>query len=51
MYKITVTADGTTATASKHCRTKRETENIKEKLSQLIKMPVQTDIVRIGRTR
>ncbi len=45
MYKVTVTADGTTATASKHCRTEREAERIKEKLSQLLKMPVQIDIV------
>ncbi len=45
MYKVTVTADGTTATASKNCHTKREAESIKEKLSQLLKMPVQIDIV------
>ncbi len=45
MYKVTVTADGTTARASKNCRTRREAEKVKEKLSQLLKMPVQIDIV------
>lgn len=51
MYKVTVTADGTTATASMNCRTKREAEKVKEKLSQILKMPVQIDIVHIGRAR
>jgi len=48
MYKVIVTADGTTAAASKHCHTKREAESIKEKLSQVLKMPVLIDIVPIG---
>lgn len=51
MYKVTVTADGTTATASKRCGTMQEAERVKEKLSQLLRMPVQIDIVRIGSTR
>jgi len=51
MYKVTVTADGTTATASKHCRTIREAESIKAKLSQLLKMPVDIEIIHIGGTR
>jgi len=51
MYKVTVTADGTIATAAKQCRTKREAESVKEKLAQLLKMPVQIDIVPIGRAR
>jgi len=51
MYKVTVTADGTTAAASKHCRTKREAESVKEKLSQFLKMPVDIDIIQIGSPR
>ncbi len=51
MYKVTVTADGTTATASKRCRTLQEAERVKEKLSQVLKMPVQIEIVYIGRTK
>jgi len=51
MYKVTVTADGTTATASKCCHTIKEAESVKEKLSQLLKMPVQINIVRIGSPR
>jgi len=51
MYKVTVTADGTTATASKHCRTIREAENVKEKLSQFLKMPIQINIIKIGHSR
>jgi len=51
MYKVTVTADGTTATASKPCRTMKEAEIIKEKLSQFLKMPVDIDIIQIGSSR
>jgi len=51
MYKVTVTADGTTAAASRQCHSKREAESIKAKLSQILKMPVQIDIVPIGRAR
>jgi len=47
MYKVIVTADGTTATASKHCRTKKEAMQVKAKLSEILKMPVQIDIVHI----
>jgi len=48
MYKVIVTTDGIKITASKHCRTKREAESVKAKLSQLLKMPVQINIVHIG---
>lgn len=51
MYKVTVTADGTTVAASKHCLTKREAESVKQKLSQLLKMPVDIDIIQIGSSR
>ncbi len=51
MYKVTVTADGTTDTASMNCRTKRDAERVKEKLSQVLKMPAQIEIVHIGRSR
>jgi len=51
MYKVTVTADGTTATASKHCHSIAEANAVKRKLEKWLKMPVQIDVVRIGRTR
>lgn len=51
MYKVTVTANGTTATASKCCHTIKEARDVKEKLSQILKMPVQIDIMRISGTR
>lgn len=51
MYKVTVTAGGTTATASKRCRTKREAERIKAKLLKLLQMPVSIEITPIGNTR
>lgn len=51
MYKVTVTAGGTTATASKRCQTKQEAEGIKEKLLKLLIMPVSIEITPIGSTR
>jgi len=49
MYKVIVTADGTSATASRRCLTRAKAESVKAKLSQMLKMPVQIDIVRIGK--
>lgn len=51
MYKVTVTAGGTTATASKECHTKKEAESIKAKLLQLLQMPVSVEVTPIGSTR
>lgn len=48
MYKVTVTAGGTTAAASKHCRTKKEAERVKAKLLKLLQMPVSIEITPIG---
>lgn len=51
MYKVTVTAGGTTATASKQCRTKQEAEEVKAKLLKLLQMPVEVEITPIGSSR
>lgn len=51
MYKVTVTAGGTTATASKECHTKKEAKHIKSKLLKLLQMPVEVEITPIGNTR
>ncbi len=51
MYKVIVTADGTTATASKNCHSLAEANAVKHKLEKWLKMPVQIEIMRIGRTR
>ncbi|MCM1067149.1 MAG: hypothetical protein NC418_06225 [Muribaculaceae bacterium] len=49
MYKVTVTAGGTTATAAKQCHTKEEAEIVKEKLCKLLQMPVSIEITHIGK--
>lgn len=51
MYKVTVTTGGTTATASKHCPTLEEAEQVKTKLTTLLKMPVTIEITPIGDTQ
>ncbi len=51
MYKVIVTADGTTATASKHCHSMAEANAVKNKLGKWLKMPVKIEIVRIGGDR
>lgn len=48
MYKVIVTTGGTTATASKQCRTKKEAETIRTKLLQILTPPVSIDITPIG---
>lgn len=48
MYKVTVTTGGTTATASKLCRTQREAESVKTKLLKILRMPVEVEITPIG---
>lgn len=47
MYKVTVAIDGMTATASKLCRTKREAERIKNNLLDILKLPIDINIVRV----
>ena len=45
MYKVTVTAGGTTATACKECRTKKEAQRVMARLRKLLKMPVSIEII------
>lgn len=51
MYKVTVTAAGTSATASKECRTMKEAKSVKAKLTRMLKMPVDIEITRIGKSK
>lgn len=51
MYKVIVTADGTTVTASKHCRTRAEAEQARAELLKCLKMPVRINIINIARER
>lgn len=47
MYKVVVTASGTTAGASKYCATIEEAQGICAKLLALLKMPVEVDVIPI----